>query len=234
MLLAKYLSFPIAKILFSDYSKTLVDEPYLIYEKLSGLSLQSQFKLVFNKEELYEQIGFLYGLLHSTKFNTYGELDENLNLINEFTNWSDKKTAEVSKLFNKLEENNLISESLLIQCKDFFETKKVLLDLEIQPCLCHGDASNSNILVICDNDQYKVSGLIDFEFSRAGSGLFDLFSGIRSFETKYALRGGIMRGYLKNSVVPENWEDLVLLYNWMENLKQITKISSMIWRNLSK
>lgn len=230
----KFKDFPIAKIIKSDYKKKIINKPYIIIEKIEGESLQKSYNKVGNKEGLFEEIGELYGKMHSFKFSSYGELDVQLNLVKTYKNWYLKNCKKVKKLFNKLEDRKLISQKMLKENKEFFDSKKTMLKKEIGPRLCHGDASLTNIIVKKSGNKYHVSGIIDFEFVRSSGVTQDLFSGLRSPDLKYEYKKNLVKGYTKWSKLPEGWEKLILLYKWINNLNRLTKIKKRSWRNLNE
>ena len=51
---------------------------------------------------------------------------------------------------------------------------KILDDLDEVPCLVHGDFDGSNILVARVGDQWRVSGVVDWEYAIAATPLVDL------------------------------------------------------------
>lgn len=230
----RFKDFPIAKIIKSDYSKKIIDNYYIISERVDGKSLQSTYNKVTNKEQLYEEIGELYGKLHSFKLRNYGELDSSLKIIKPYKSWYLSKVNEIKKTLEEVKENSLLSKKAILKSEYYLEENKYLLKKEIGPCLCHGDASDSNIIVKKYGRKYHVSGLIDFEFSRSSGALYELFSGLRSFDKKYSNKDSLFRGYIKWSQLPKDWEKLIFFYQWMNHLKQLTKINGMKWRNLSE
>src|SRR3989344_8113470 len=229
----KFKDFPIAKIIKSDYSNKIIDGPYIILEMVDGESLQSAYSKIENKDKLYEEIGELYGKLHSIKMSSYGELDSNLNIIKKYKSWYNSNSNESRKILENIKENSLLSKRVISQNEVYFKKNKYLLKEEFGPCLCHGDAADTNIIVKKVGKEYYVSGLIDFEFSRSSGATQELFNGLRSFDKKYSHRGSLVKGYIKWSKLPQDWEKLIFFYHWMANLKQLTKIKGMKWRNLN-
>src|SRR3989344_752308 len=229
----KFNDFPIARIIKSDYSNTIIDNPYIILEMVDGESLQGVYSKIKNKERLYEEIGQLYGKLHSIKMKSYGELDSNLNIIKKYKSWYNSNSNESRKILEKIKKNKLLPKKTIVQNEDYFKKNKYLLKEEFGPCLCHGDVADTNIIVKKVGKEYYVSGLIDFEFSRSSGATQELFNGLRSFDKKYSHRGSLVKGYIKWSKLPQDWEKLIFFYHWMANLKQLTKIKGMKWRNLN-
>jgi len=231
---SKFKNFPIAKIIKSDYTKKIINRPYIIAEKLEGKSVLKSYKEISNEKEIFEEIGELYGKLHSFKMDSYGELDPNLNLIKTYKSWYLQNCKKVKRIFEKLEERNLLSPKTLKQNKDFFESTKQLLKKEIGPRLCHGDASLTNILAKKADKKYVISGMIDFEFSRLSGIVNELFSGLRTPDRKLEHKEDLIRGYLKYNELPKDWEKLVYLYKWMSYLNRLSLIDGLKWRNLNE
>jgi Ser/Thr protein kinase RdoA (MazF antagonist) len=230
----KFKDFPIAKIIKADYTKKIIDRPYIISKKLEGKSLQKAYEDITNKENLFEEIGELYGKLHSFKMKEYGELDSNLNLIKTYKSWYVKTCKKVNKIFLKIEKKNLLSKITLKTNRDFFENNKLILKKEIGPRLCHGDASLTNVLVKRKGKNYFVSGIIDFEFCRASGITKELSSGLRTLDRKLHHKDSLVKGYSKWNKPPKEWKQLLYLYKWIGSLNRLTNIEGMVWRNLTK
>jgi Ser/Thr protein kinase RdoA (MazF antagonist) len=201
---------------------------------LEGKSVLKSYKEINNKEEVFREIGEIYGKMHSFKMKSYGELDSNLNLIKTYKSWYLENCKKVKKIFDKLEERKLLSPKTLKQNKDFFDSVKPLLRKEIGPRLCHGDASLTNILVKKVGKKSVVSGIIDFEFSRASGIVQELFSGLRTPDRKLTHKEDLTEGYLKYNKLPKDWEKLVYLYKWISYLNRLSSINGMNWRNLTE
>ncbi len=234
MIRRKFKDFPIAKIIKSDFSRKIIERSYVITEKIEGNSLQSLYGEVQNKEELFGEIGELYGKMHSFKLENYGEFDFSLNIVKAYGSWYLAKCKVVEKLLKKIENHNLLSKKTLQMNKEFFDKNKFLLKKETPPCLCHGDIADSNIILKKSGKGYNVEGIIDFEFARASTATHDLFKGIRSFEKKYKYRDSLIKGHARWNKLPKEWEKLIFLYQWMSHLDQLTRIKNMKWRNLNE
>ncbi|MBT3438589.1 aminoglycoside phosphotransferase family protein [Candidatus Woesearchaeota archaeon] len=230
----KFKDFPITRIIKSDYTKKLIDRPYIIAEKLDGNSLRSSYKKINNKEEIFEEIGELYGKLHSFKMKSYGELLPSLKLIKTYKSWYNENCKKVKKIFIKIEENKLLSNNALKKNKSFFDKNKYYLKKEIGPRLCHGDASLTNILVKKAGNKHVVSGIIDFEFCRSSGITQELFSGLRKPDRKYEYKDSLVKGYSRYNKLPKEWEQLLCIYKWISSLDRLTQIKGMSWRNLDK
>jgi aminoglycoside phosphotransferase (APT) family kinase protein len=92
-----------------------------------------------------------------------------------------------------------------------------LLTAPAQPAFCHNDCYYGNVLVLPEQDGWRVSGLVDFENVLAGDPLLDLakthcYAERRSEQTLAALADG-------HGTLPDHWRqalDLYVLYHWIE------------------
>lgn len=224
----------VAKIINYDLNNKQIGVPYIITEKLEGISLESEFNSLNNKEEIFEQIGELYGKIHSINFKKYGELNSNSNLIQTYDDWYKKQCHEVEKILAKIENKNLFETKLIQNIKNYFEENKHLLKYESDPCLSHGDAAFSNIIIKKENNKYVLNGIIDFEFSSSGGMVMDLFNSVKYFKEKYKYKQHIVKGHQKYSKLPEHWEELAIFYYWKNIIEQISVSDELHWRNLNK
>jgi len=231
---SKFKDYPIAKIIKSDYTKKIIDKPYLIVEKIEGESMLKSYSKINNRDEVFEEIGELYGKIHSFEMDKFGELDSKFNIIKTYNSWYVENCRKIKKIFEKLENNKLLSKKTLQKNKEFFEKNKSLLKKEVGPRLCHGDASLTNIITKKSGDRFVISGLIDFEFCRSSGVVHDLFSGLRTLDKKMNYKNSLVEGYSKYNKLPKDWEKLVYFYKWISSLNQLTRIAKMSWRNLSE
>jgi Ser/Thr protein kinase RdoA (MazF antagonist) len=234
LMIKKYKEFPIAEIIDFDFSEERFGFPYLILERINGDSLKSKFEEIKNKEELFKKLGEIYGKIHSIKFEKYGELDSELNLFNEYSNWYEKKCIKIEEIFDKIKGKSLLPKDDFENQSNYFNKNKEILKIETKPTLCHGDASDTNILVESNGNKFEIKGIIDFEFLRSSGATEDLFNGFEFSKQKLKFRNSMIKGYLKFSELPEGWEKLVNFYQWIKNLNRISNIDSMSWRNLSE
>lgn len=230
----KFKNYPIPKIIIQDFTKKIINKPFIIAEQIEGNSFLEKYKEVTNKEEVFEEIGELYGKLHTIRFKKFGDLDEKLKPFKIYSNWFEHINEYVEKIFDKIKTKKIVPKEFIKKCEEYFNNKKHILKKENEPVLIHGDSSLSNILVKKEKNKFVVSGLIDFEFSRVETKTKDLFKGIRTFDKKWKYKENIIKGYLKYNTISNSWKELALFYNFIENLKQIQRIPQSRWRNLNE
>jgi|TARA_Y100000310_G_scaffold83271_1_gene79959 Ser/Thr protein kinase RdoA (MazF antagonist) len=234
LLKKKFLNYPVPRVIKFDNSKKIIDKAYIITQRLKGKTFAKMYPKIYNKEEIFEKIGEFMGLMHSIKFKQYGKLDQNVKVVESYKSWYRKRSFEVNKLFKKLNKKDYLPEGFVNKQEVFWKNNKHHLKKETKPCLCHGDSGHSNIIVYKKSKNYKISGFIDFEFANSGGGVYDLFKAVQRFERIYEFRHRIVKGYTRYSNLPDNWEELMFIYQWLENLKWLKDVQKMKWRNLTK
>ncbi len=192
-------NFPIANILY--YNEKLV-----IMEKLQGVSMKENYD-----ETVIQSLGEVYGMLHGIKFKSYGPLLSN----SGYNDWVTHQGKKIEKVLTKLKNQKFVQ---------YYRDHKYLLELETEPCLCHGDFSLSNILT----QNHKITGIIDFEFARRSGAIKELANNSISNNPSF------IRGYLKYSKLPSGWRKLLSFYKWIKNVKTLSEIDSMTWQGLTK
>ena len=205
-------------------------DKYIVLEKIEGQSLKLVYEEVENKEQLFEEIGEFYGKLHSSTFDAYGFFDKDLQLENSYTDWYAHSTAAIEKHLQAI----AIDEAFLAKQREFFEQKKEVLKHESSPVLCHGDSSFANMIVRKEQDGWHLQGVIDFEFAMASGMVYDLFKGLRSYKGKRDYRQHLVRGHEKHTKLPDEWEDLMVFYSWLNYIQELQRIPKMKWRNLTE
>jgi aminoglycoside phosphotransferase (APT) family kinase protein len=159
------LSLPIPKPIYMNLGSNL---PFMIYEKLSGLSLSRCITRIDNNclMKIAHGIGNFLSHLHSVK------------LAEEYSKVLDIQITDFNLIYQKIWEKEFqeVQEYVMVYInrdqREWIESLYIdylskIRDYSIDPVLIHGDFDTSNILVY--SDLCELSGIIDFEDSR----LFD-------------------------------------------------------------
>ena len=153
---------------------------YMIQEKAPGVELRQAIrsnKLSSDEiNSIIKTIGSYLGELHKIKFaffgdfsSVYSEVDRTLNYIwgNRFDNWSDCFTAFCFDILHWVDRDSFPNYHSKLE-KKILEYVQLIPDTQ-DACFVHSDFQPSNIIV----DNGRVSAIIDFEWSFAGSASFD-------------------------------------------------------------
>ncbi len=177
-------SVPIPEVYVSSFDKLLIPFDYMIQEKLPGVELRETISssIVFEKEllNIIEKLGVYLGELHSIKFDFFGDftqVDAEKNSLkrskgdkfwnNQFLDWRSCFKAFCYDNLNWVDTSSFpqYSKKIVSKIEDYSEK---VINVE-SACFVHSDIQPSNILI----DKDKIAGIIDFEWSFAGSASFE-------------------------------------------------------------
>jgi aminoglycoside phosphotransferase (APT) family kinase protein len=175
-------SIPIQRSVANNQKDDKYPFSFLIFEKLPGIDLKATIKqnLITKKEllSIVKKVGFHLGELHSINFDFYGdfclEQDNNSKKSNhhfwgkQFTNWNDCFKAFCLDMLNWVDRTSFPNYRKPLEWK-IYEIAESIEEPNETGCFVHSDIHPSNILV--KNGQ--ITGIIDFEWSYAGSPSFD-------------------------------------------------------------
>ncbi|WP_226657876.1 phosphotransferase family protein [Pseudalkalibacillus hwajinpoensis] len=159
--------------------------------------------------EMGKSIGEQLACIREKRFTTYGFLDPNLNVREEFQLTPQSFITTIESFFNH-HASKWLPEHMPGKIVEFAKEKAPLLEEDqSEPGLVHGDFNGLNILMTGT----EVNAILDWEFALSGSIYFDVgnllryeFNHIASFEQ------GLYEG-LKNKGIslPEQWKKLAKL-----------------------
>jgi hypothetical protein len=118
--------------------------------------------------------------ISKTMFEAYGDLDNTVNVVEPYDSAQAYYDDEMHKFIEAIKENQAISNELLTAIKDAWTTTKQFLQYDKGPVLIQADPSLDNYLYQ-DN---TLQGIVDFEHSRAGSILEDIYQTRDEFQAR--------------------------------------------------
>ncbi len=157
----------VQKVYLISSSSIIKNKTFGIYEYVDGVNLgraiRGNFKI---NESLIKELAITLAEIHKFKYKECGKLDKNLKIIHK-----------LSPLYKLYEENmginfrNRLGNDVVKKINYIInDNKEILLNLDKNISLIHGDFQGTNIIVK-DN---KISAIIDWEFSMAGNPLIDI------------------------------------------------------------
>lgn len=208
---------PVPKIYRVSTHESIEGREYAIYEYKQGKTIgQAIGEGYIVTEEFVRDVAKYLAMIHNYKFRKAGFLNEDLNLeieVPALVSWYEMFMGENARrqlgkdIIDKIEE--------IVK-----ENEKILLELDKDIRLVHGDFQGTNILVK-DN---KLSGILDWEFAMAGHPIADIGQFFRYEEYfNINLIQAFKDEYDKNS-------DYKLMEDWynISKLRDLTNLIQLI------
>lgn len=140
---------------------------YVIYQFMEGETLgQAISKGYTLKDDFVKDVARSLAEIHSYKFDSTGFLDKDLNIKEELPPlilWYEKFMGEMAK--KRLGKGIIERINRVVK-----QNEKILVELDKDIRLVHGDFQGTNILIKDD----KLAGILDWEFAMAGHPLADI------------------------------------------------------------
>ncbi|MFI5455221.1 MAG: phosphotransferase family protein [Isosphaerales bacterium] len=219
---------PVPHFLHYAVTNPFTGHPYAILEWLEGIALDDLPAMAGRQEVALvgRQVGEVLALIGSFKFASAGFLDDGLEVAKPLHLDAEVFRSYIHRDLFEGQACGRLGGELGRELWEFVTSAAPLLDdLEEVPCLAHGDFDGSNILVRRVGGQWKVSGVVDWEYAISATPLVDLghilrppFGDIESFE-RNLIEGFVSHGGI---LVPQ-WKRacrLLDLINWVSFLNR--------------
>lgn len=202
---------PVPKILAFHFPEKDRKKGYMIISKIPGERLDKiWYKLTKKEKELVaEKIGRLMRDMHKIKFNSFGKIKEKGD-ISEDISFKFKPKGEKKETdpclrnilkdffidFSRIASYDEVKNNQLSKISKYITSKKELLKNKEKPVFNHGDLMPGHIFVKKFNNDWKITGIIDFEQAEAYSREKDFIKLHRNkfFEIP-ELKKALLRGY---------------------------------------
>lgn len=121
---------------------------------------------------------------------------------------------------------NVLQPNLLDRIRYCLSTLKHCFPDEKESLLVHGDFDPANILVERQNGQWRITGILDWEFSFSGSPLWDVANMLRyAHEMPTAFEDFFIQGLKTGYNLPPNWHISIHLLNLLSLLDCLVRSS---------
>ena len=208
-LLGRTEGLPTPSILWSDNSKELLPQNYVLMTTLQGQLLSHLASSLSARElrDIYFQMGTLLAKVHGVTLEAFGYIT-----IGVIASHPTNEAYMRSQFQKKLVEFDAYGgdPALRRTVEEYVETHNDLLTQARIPVLCHDDYHEGNVLVAEEEGKWRVTGIIDVENAVSADPLLDIaktdYYAIMANEAK---REGFLAGYGRLSM---NWRERVQLY----------------------
>ena len=197
---------------------------FALTEYLAGITLRELLlsKMVHDIDAIMFKTGQVLAKIQSFHFPGSGFFDDNL-MITE--NSSENNYIEF--VDNSLTHPTVIEclgREVITKIKHHFNALKRFLPDEGESHLVHADFDPANILVDKINDEWTVTGVLDWEFAFSGSPLWDVANMLRySHQMPAVFETSFIQGLSIKYPPPQDWKNTIHLLNVMSLLDCLTR-----------
>lgn len=187
---------------------------FAITDFMAGITLRDLLlsNLSYNLCAIIHDVGALLAKITSYAFHESGFFDEKLNII---THHPSDILNFVHDCLNHTTVISVLPHNIHRDISKVFENSGDILLTLREKHLVHGDFDPANILVDHINGEWKVSGILDFEFAFSGSVLWDVANMLRySHKMPPEFKSAFIESLTKNGVQLHNsWPSIIHLLN---------------------
>lgn len=193
---------------------------FAIAEFLSGMLLRdlllsnpsSEFK------PLLVDVGLMLVNIHNTQFERAGFFDRDLKIAQSISQQGYVEYGQ--NCLNEPLVQQLLTCEVINTIDHYFEKLYSFFPNEKETNLVHADFDPANILVLKKNDQWEISGILDWEFAFSGSSLCDVATMLRyAHQMPDWFEDGFLHGLASGGhSLPKNWRISVHLLNLLSLL----------------
>jgi len=179
-------------------------------------------------EQIMYEVGSHLSKLQKIRFPQSGFFDKDCNIKETLT------LSMLNKYFLEVVTSDNFKKYISHQSQKFITANcaafaKVLDDISGRE-LVHGDFDPANILMKRYEGSWRVSGILDWEFSHSGTYLLDVANMLRyGHKMPSTYQDGFLKGLKDGNVkIPNNWQELILTFNLLSVLESLTKIKASL------
>ncbi len=216
---------PVPRFMDGADDNPVTHTPYALFEWIKGERLDLAVRRLNEADIrlLAIKAGEALAKVHAVHFDQFGFFDSALAVRNPI----DLGSAGMCRYFHDVLSHGRALERLGAGCADallaFAGRESAILDTwQGAPCLVHGDCGGTNILVVREDPEWAITGIIDWEFAFSGTPFFDLgnllrapLGGIDGFVE------GLAEGYrAAGGILPDQWRRLAAMTDllaWVES-----------------
>lgn len=159
---------PVPQIIVDSSQVRTISENFAIMQYIRGIRLQEYLPFLTDdgQKEIGRQLGEYLAQLHNLKRDSYGNLAAG---AHSNCNSEIAYTLEILELLLLgAQTSNVLTEEELVRIRRIFDRNRELFS-DTVPSLIHGDMIDANVLIDEIGGAVKITGILDFEHSKAWS-----------------------------------------------------------------
>ncbi len=188
---------------------------FAITEFIFGISLRDLLlgNLPHDISLIMHEVGTILSKITEHEFSNAGFFDKELGVVPHTS--SDHYLTFAKECLEKTTVLSVLNPHAISKINHYLDKYGHLFPKENEKHLIHADFEPANILVCMVNGAWKVSGILDWEFSFSGSVLCDVANMLRyAHKMPSEFQDAFLKGFTSGSIVlPDNWRTTVHLLN---------------------
>ena len=202
---------------------------FALTEFLPGITLRELLlsKIPHDIGAIMFKAGHVLAKIQAHHFSAAGFFDDSL-MVTETASENDCNEFVVNSLMHPTVVECLGNDAITT-IKHHFQALKTFLPSESESHLVHADFDPANILVDKIDDEWKITGVLDWEFAFSGSPLWDVANMLRyAHEMPAVFQASFIQGVATGLALPEHWQITVYLLNVMSLLDCLTRCTKKL------
>ncbi len=209
---------PVQELLFWDETLQVLPFPYAIKRMVPGQSLFEIMRITPEKQlnsvpflKIFEQAGHMLGKMHKIQFPAFYETIDQIGSPKSL-DWVTLYWLQCTKELEEVKQYKEI-QPILLDIEKILRKGKLLIVKEV-PVLFHNDFQAQNLIVQGNlKTELKLCGVIDFDNWRIGPAAQDFVKmKYWTIRDRPYLQDSFFRGYSKETALPDNYEQLIKIY----------------------
>jgi aminoglycoside phosphotransferase (APT) family kinase protein len=192
----------------------LADYRFAISQFISGITLRDLLlgNERYNLSELMFAAGQYLGKIQKHRFASSGFFDQELKIVQTISNADYVEFAK--DCLEQLSATESLKPELIQKIHKLVEEFSFYFPTEKDDHLVHADFDPANILVEKHQDVWKISGILDWEFSYSGSPLCDVANMLRyAHHMPDTFTLSFLAGFKEDYLLPDDWRPRTHIMN---------------------
>ncbi len=202
---------------------------FALTEFISGMTLRELLlsKIPHDLGAIMVKTGEMFAKIQAHQFAEPGFFDNDLKISEKLPENAYIVFAEQS--LSHLTVNDCLCSNMITRIKRHFHALKQFLPNEHESHLVHADFDPANILVNKRDEEWIITGVLDWEFAFSGSPLWDMANMLRySHQMPAIFETSFIQGLATGFTLPKDWKVTIYLLNIMSLVDCLTRCTKML------
>ncbi len=225
---------PVPEVILYEKKGNRSKNEFVIMSKLQGHDVSELWSKMDEEEKckVAELVGELLGKIHKIKLKEFGGITPE-GIDNKHGRFKMKKVGieypihyhvadYLARAFNDvglLAAHDFIKPDFIVKIIKYITERKHLASTDEKPTLVHGDFEPRNIMIRKENNNWKISGLFDFEFSESRIREYDFLKLRRyGYFDDPKIKRALLKGYSKYQKIGKDFDKKVEFFQFIRDI----------------